>query len=45
MLVVLPPVGVLAVVEVVDGDVDEVVWTLDVKRFSKNIRKDKNNTY
>lgn len=45
MLVVLPPVGVLAVVEVVDGDVDEVVWTLDVKRFSKNIRKDENDTY
>lgn len=45
MLVVLPPVGVLAVVEVVDGDVDEVVWTLDVKRFSENIRKDEYDTY
>lgn len=35
MLVVLPPVGVLAVVDVVEGDVEAVLWTLEEKRFSK----------
>lgn len=35
MLVTLPPVGVLAAVDVVEGDgVDDEFWAFEVKRFS-----------
>ena len=37
MLATLPPVGVLAAVDVVEGDgVDDEFWVLGVKRFSAN---------